>query len=57
MTHCMERAMHYLDNLDRDGVEVGVECYSWPNVWDNHWKRIIDKIEAMLPIEEPEEGE
>lgn len=43
------------DLLDRKFAVAAVSEYQWPNVWEKHWKPIIDKIEAMLPIEEPEE--
>lgn len=45
------------DYLESVYTEDAVEEYQWPNVWEKHWKPIIDKIEAMLPIEEPAKGE
>jgi glycosyltransferase involved in cell wall biosynthesis len=46
------RVMRERSAYGRQKVSSAVSEYSWPNVWENHWEPIIDKIQNRLPLEE-----
>lgn len=45
------------DKVIQEDIVERVKDYHWENVWENHWQPIIDKIEGLLPLEEPEAEE
>lgn len=51
------KTVHGAAPFKADTVSEAIQEYAWPNVWDKHWKPIIQKIEDMLPIQGEDDGE
>lgn len=54
---CLEDAIGTWPYLSNNACPNGVELYSWPNVWKNHWEPIIAEIESRLPLPDMTEEE